>query len=100
MDKFQRHGMVRESRKVWFVFAAVVLMLFIYVLPTPAPLERNGTAVELTVAGKSCIAILAFAVVLWVTEAVPFAVTSLFVVLLVPVFGIADYRQRREGRIR
>jgi len=92
MDKPQRHGMVRESRKVWFVFAAVVLMLFIYVLPTPTPIERNGTVVELTVAGKSCIAILAFAVVLWVTEAVPFAVTSLFVVLLIPVFGIADYR--------
>ncbi len=35
---------------------------------------------------------MAFAVTLWVTEAVPFAVTSLLVVLLIPAFGIADYR--------
>jgi sodium-dependent dicarboxylate transporter 2/3/5 len=92
MDKPERHGIVRESHKVWFIFAAVILMLFIYALPMPPPIERDGTVIELTVAGKSCIAILAFAVVLWVTEAVPFAVTSLFVVLLIPVFGIADYR--------
>ena len=36
VDIPERHGTVRESRKLWFVFAAVVLMLFIYVLPTPA----------------------------------------------------------------
>jgi sodium-dependent dicarboxylate transporter 2/3/5 len=35
---------------------------------------------------------MAFAVTLWVTEAVPFAVTSLLVLLLIPAFGIADYR--------
>ena len=36
-------------------------------------------------------AVLAFAVVLWVSEALPFAVTSLFVLLLIPAFGVEDY---------
>ena len=35
---------------------------------------------------------MAFAVTLWVTETLPFAATSLLVVLLIPAFGIADYR--------
>ncbi len=31
--------------------------------------------------------------VLWITEAIPFAVTALFVVLLIPVFGVSSYAQ-------
>jgi sodium-dependent dicarboxylate transporter 2/3/5 len=33
-----------------------------------------------------------FAVTLWVTETLPFAATGLLVILLIPLFGIADYR--------
>ena len=66
-------------------------MLGIDALPEPAPLARAGELIALTDGGKACLAILAFAIILWVTEAVPFAVTALSVVLLVPLFGIADY---------
>ena len=66
-------------------------MVAIYVLPAPPELERNGELIALTVEGKACLAILAFAVVLWVTEAMPFPVTALSVLLLVPTLGIADY---------
>ena len=71
-----------------YLLAAVILMLVVHFLPTPAPV---GQSVELTVQGKACLAILAFAVVLWVSEALPFAVTSLFVLLLIPAFGIEEY---------
>ena len=79
------------ARAVWLLAAAVACMLAIHALPSPMPLERNGNLIELTQDGKACIAILSFAVVLWVSEALPFAVTSLFVLLLIPMFGIADY---------
>ena len=82
---------VAVSSKIWGLAGAVAFMLVVYVLPTPAPMERNGEIIALTVNGKACLAVLAFAVTLWVTEALPFAVTSLFVVLLIPVFGVADY---------
>jgi len=91
-DSQMKAGVDKESRKIWFLFGAFILMLIIYALPNPTPLERNGNVIALTETGKACIAILGFAVVLWVTEAIPFAVTSLFVVILIPVFGIADYR--------
>ena len=71
-----------------YLLAAIVLMLILHFLPTPAPV---GESVELTVQGKACLAILAFAVVLWVSEALPFAVTSLFVLLLIPAFEIEEY---------
>ena len=73
------------------LLVAVVVLAGIYLLPAPAPLERGGNPIELTSDGKTCLAILAFAVTLWVTEAVPFAATSLLIVLLIPAFGVASF---------
>jgi solute carrier family 13 (sodium-dependent dicarboxylate transporter), member 2/3/5 len=80
------------DRKLLILLAAIALMLVIHVLPAPAPLVRAGNPIPLTTNGKSCLAILGLAVTLWVTETVPFAVTSLLVLILVPAFGIANYR--------
>ena len=78
-------------RGVWILLGAVGLMLAIHLAPEPPAFVRDGGPIALTAEGKTCLGILAFAVTLWVTEALPFAVTSLFVVLLIPTFGIADY---------
>jgi len=90
-----KHSPVKEQTKrrgqILAVFSATVLMLAVHALPTVPLLEKSSEAIELTADGKACLAILAFAVVLWVTEAVPFAVTALFVFLLIPLFGIAGY---------
>jgi sodium-dependent dicarboxylate transporter 2/3/5 len=80
------------DRKALILLAATALLFAIYALPTPPPLERAGNLIPLTVNGKACLAIMAFAVTLWVPEAMPFAATSLLVVLMIPAFGIADYR--------
>ena len=80
-----------EPGRAWMIFVAVLVMAIIYWLPEPGPLVRNGEPIALTQDGKACLAVLAFAIILWVTEAVPFAVTSLFVLLLVAALGIADY---------
>ena len=73
------------------LLAATALMVAVHLLPTPAPLERNGELIGLTLDGKTCLAILLFAVTLWVSEAMPFAATSLLVVVLIPAFGITDF---------
>ena len=80
-----------DTRAVWMLLAATALMATVHLLPTPEPLVRNGELIALTPEGKTCLAILLFAVTLWVSEAMPFAATSLFVVLLIPAFGIADF---------
>ena len=75
------HG---TRRKLAVLLVAVFLLLGIYFLPVPPALERGGNIIALTQAGKACLAIMAFAVTLWVTETLPFAATSLLVVLLIP----------------
>ncbi len=80
-----------ERARAVTILVAVLLVLGIDALPEPAPIARGDDLIALTGHGKACLAILAFAITLWVTEAVPFAVTALFVLLLIPVLGIADY---------
>ena len=84
-------GGTGDRRAVWMLVAATALMLAVHLLPTPAPLERNGELIALTPDGKTCLAILLFAVTLWVSEAMPFAATSLLVLVLIPAFGITDF---------
>jgi sodium-dependent dicarboxylate transporter 2/3/5 len=79
-------------RMVMVLLGAIAVMLIIYALPEPAPLERGGNVIPLTTAGKACLAVMAFAVILWVTETLPFAATGLLILLLLPAFGVADFR--------
>ena len=85
-------GRVRDG-KLAVVIGAAALLCAIWALPVPPPLERGGNIIPLTAAGKTCLGIMAFAVTLWVTEALPFAATSLLIVLLIPAFGIAGFRE-------
>ena len=62
------------------------------VAPSPPALQRAGNVIELTANGQTCLAIMAFAVTLWLTEAMPFVATSLLVLVLIAAVGIADYR--------
>ncbi len=80
-----------ERRTVLAFLAATTAMLVVHLLPTPEPLERAGEVIALTPDGKTCLAILLFAVTLWVTEAMPFPATSLLVLVLLPAFGITDF---------
>jgi solute carrier family 13 (sodium-dependent dicarboxylate transporter), member 2/3/5 len=81
-----------RDRKARILAGAIVLLLTIYLLPVPTPLERAGNLIPLTANGKTCLGIMAFAVILWVTETLPFAATSLLVLLIIPAFGIEDFR--------
>ncbi len=83
---------MKDTLRAATIAFALLLMFAVDALPEPAPIMRAGEAIALTPDGKACLAILAFAITLWVTEAVPFAVTALVVVLLIPILGIADYR--------
>ena len=54
-------------------------------------------AVALSEAGRACLAIVALCLILWVTEAIPIAVTSLAVFLLMPALGVADLTKTIES---
>jgi sodium-dependent dicarboxylate transporter 2/3/5 len=62
-----------------FVLVAFFMVFLSYVLPTPAGLTREGQVM---------IGILAMAALLWITEPIPLAVTSLLIMILQPLLGV------------
>lgn len=69
-------------KKNLFMLLAVVVLIIICLLPDVHPIARNGELIILNEDGKATIGVLAFAVILWITEAIPFPVTGLVSILL------------------
>lgn len=79
-----------DTRPLWLVLVArslrplffvVLALVFWYLLEMPAP---EG----LTPEGQTAIAIFVLCLVLWVTNALPLAITSIFAIVLVPLLGV------------
>ncbi len=86
-----RESTVRNStRQGIAIVAAVVLMLVIHFLPTPGATEFYGLSAAMTTQGKDVLAVLAFCILLWITEAIPFTATALLGLILLPLFGVYE----------
>ncbi|MCR8854415.1 anion permease [Lysinibacillus fusiformis] len=80
MSSPKQATMKRNLKPLWIGLAFALLIIIIF-------LPNNG---ELPVAGQRALAILAFAVILWVTEAVSYPVSSAMIIALVTVLlGLA-----------
>ncbi|MBI5971248.1 MAG: DASS family sodium-coupled anion symporter [Deltaproteobacteria bacterium] len=84
-----------DTRPLWLIIAlralrpiffAALLVLFIALLYMPAP---AGLSPE----GQKAIAIFAVCFILWISNALPLAITSLFAIVLVPLFGVLSKRE-------
>jgi anion transporter len=78
VERAQMAAAAREQpswlQKNWGLIAAVAVMVAILLLPTPATLP---------VAGHRMLAILAFAVIIWMTEALDYAVSAVVIATLI-----------------
>ena len=83
-----RPGRAPSDRKFLFLLGAIALLGLISALPTPAPLERGGNVIPLTATGKTCLAIMAFAVE---TDVPGINVNTLGVILLIVGFVVTLY---------
>ena len=79
-----------SPRKVITIAVAVGLMLLIHFLPLKGSTEFQGLTAELSSEGKDVLGVLAFCVVLWITEAIPFPVTALAGLVMLPIFGVYE----------
>ncbi|MCG0277911.1 MAG: DASS family sodium-coupled anion symporter [Thermanaeromonas sp.] len=82
---------LKQKQNMIIFILALFIMFFIHFLPAPKPLIRGGEEIPLTLAGKTTIGILIFCIILWMTEAIPFAVTVLIGNILLPMFGIYSF---------
>ncbi len=73
------------------LLAALAVLVGVNLIPLALfPIGAAGEAV-LTSQGRGALAVLGFVIVLWMTEALPFAVSALTGLLLVPAFGLASF---------
>jgi sodium-dependent dicarboxylate transporter 2/3/5 len=78
--------------KFGFFALAFVILGVIAILPSPDPLVKGGEMIPLAWNAKATLALLAAAIVLWITEVIPFSITALIIMLLIPVFGIDSFK--------
>lgn len=83
-------GLQSTWSRLLIILGTIILFVVIYYVPEPSPIETSGGEVVLTHTGKVCMGILIAAVVLWLTEAMPFAMTSLLLLIIMPFFKITD----------
>lgn len=78
-------------KNLFFILLAFAIALLIIYLPLPDAIVHAGDA-TLTDAGKKAIAILLFALILWMTEAIPFHITGLIGVILMALFKVDAFK--------
>ncbi|MEJ5360641.1 MAG: SLC13 family permease [Spirochaetota bacterium] len=76
-----------SHKKTLYLFLAIGIALTIGLLPIE---KLTGNEIQLTTQGKYSLAVLAFAVVAWVTEIMPFAITGLFSLSFLVITGCAN----------
>jgi sodium-dependent dicarboxylate transporter 2/3/5 len=87
--KAQRSG-GRKARTVRIFVIALVSLIIINTLPLKPVISASGESFNLAKEGKGALSLLIFASILWITEVMPFAVTSLIIILLLPFLRITD----------
>jgi sodium-dependent dicarboxylate transporter 2/3/5 len=84
----QKH--MTQHKQILYLSFGLVVFLVIYFLPEPEPFTVGTQMVELTHSGKLCLGFLVVAIFYWITEVLPFHVTALGLMLIMPLLGITD----------
>jgi len=86
------------SRNLLFVLAAAGALALILLLPRPADIVNDDQVISLSSQGKATLAVLAMAVILWMTEAVAFPITGLLAVVVLVMTRAASFEEAvRDG---
>ncbi|WP_018306194.1 SLC13 family permease [Desulfitobacterium hafniense] len=82
---------VFNKRNALIFFAAIAVMLIIYLLPSPPSFYKGTEEIPLTFEGKAVFAVLVYAVILWLTEAIPFPITALSMIIILHLMGVSTF---------
>lgn len=84
-----------KSEPAKIITFLIILGVFfaIFWAPLPGEITSNGKVISLTQDAKTVLAILAFAVLLWITEVISFPMTGLISMLMLVVTKVVPYKQ-------
>lgn len=80
-----------NKRYAYFIFA-IALFAVIFLLPDASPIQAGERTIALSLKGKASLAVMAFTVVLWVTEAVPFPIAGLLSLALLTILKVENFK--------
>ena len=81
-----------------FIAAWVAFFLILYVLPMPEVAGLDGKVSALTPAGRAALAVVVWACIIWITEAMPVGVTGLVIPMLLVMTGaVKNFPQAANG---
>ncbi len=78
------------KKQVIHLLIGVALFFGVAFLLKPSPTVVGDQIIELSASGRLCIGLLAMAIYWWVAEALPFHITALLVMLIMPLLGVTD----------
>ncbi|HPJ93342.1 MAG TPA: DASS family sodium-coupled anion symporter [Deltaproteobacteria bacterium] len=84
------HNNMTQRKQSIYLTLGLVLFMVVFFLPEPRPLMVGSDTIILTHNGKLCLGLLVLAIFYWVTEALPFHITALGVMLVMPLLGVTD----------
>ena len=81
-----------------FVAAWLAFFLILFVLPMPEVEGLDGKMTELSPAGRAALAVVVWACIIWITEAMPVGVTGLVIPMLLVMTGaVKNFPQAANG---
>jgi len=80
-----------EKALFGFIAAWILMFLTLYVFEFPVITEDGGGTITLSAAGQACLAVMVWATVIWLTEAIPIAMTGLIIPALLALTGAVSH---------
>ncbi len=79
-----------RTRQITYIVLGLVVFALVINMPLPRAMHVGAEQVALTQSGRMCLALLLLAIIYWITEVVPFHITAVMVMLMMPVLGVTD----------
>ena len=88
---------LETARKTFYFLLGICVMLIIIALPQPPSFYKGDEVIPLTQNAKIVMGVLCFAVIMWMTEAIPFPATSLGLIILLHVMNVDGFGNTRKA---
>ncbi len=82
-----------KGKRIVVALLALAALVIILLLPQPTDIIKDGQRISLSLQAKATLAVLAMAVILWMTEALAFAATGLLAVVVLVITKAVTFEQ-------
>ena len=90
---FEKREYQFSKKNAMIFLLAIAVMAIVIMAPAPPDLVNGTDVISMSQEGKTVFGVLAFAVILWMTEAIPFSIASLMMIIVLTFFGLCTFDQ-------